>query len=489
MATAPTLSEVSRHKCLIYDGDPAEQLPVVLPLLMDGLRENDRCLYLGSPATVEMVDSALGARGVDLDAERKRGALVFSSDRSHLEGGRFEPRAMVEMLRSLIDDAVRDGFRGLCATGDMMWELGTEENFDRLMEYEALLEQVFREKPLRGICQYHRRVVPVSALRDALVTHRSAYIGSELHTDNLFYVPPDILLEGLDRSISDKHGVWMYQQITRIMAAERKRDQALDALRESEAEQRRLAEELARANQDLERRVQDRTDELQALNKELEGFSYSVSHDLRAPLRGVQGFADILLQDHAAGLSAEGKDLLAMVIESGRRMDQLILDLLRFAHLSRQSLNRQPVDIANLVEEVLRELRSETAGRTMDLRVGDLPTAIADRALLKQVFTNLLSNAFKFTRRCDHAVIDVGSRLDEGRTVYFVRDNGAGFDMRYADKLFGVFQRMHTREQFEGTGVGLSLAHRIVARHGGRLWADSAVDAGATFSFTLSEAN
>src|SRR5262249_41001889 len=150
MAAELVMPEVSRHKCLIYDGDPSEQLPVVVPLLIDGLRGNERCLYLGSPDTVHMVDTALNARGVDTGAEASRGALVFSSDRSHLDGGRFEPAAMVDMLRKLIDDAVHDGFAGLCATGDMMWELGTEQNFERLLEYEALLEQVFREKPLRG---------------------------------------------------------------------------------------------------------------------------------------------------------------------------------------------------------------------------------------------------------------------------------------------------------------------------------------------------
>src|SRR5688572_31611054 len=173
-------AEVSRHKCLIYDGDPSEQLPVVVPLLMNGLNENWRCLYLGSPEAVEMVDSALSTKGVDTKREKDRNALVLSSDRSHLVDGRFDPGSMVDGLCSSIDDALRDGFHGLCATGDMRWELGADENFDRLLEYEARLEQVFREKPLRGICQYHRGLVPAQAVQDALVTHRTAYVGDTL---------------------------------------------------------------------------------------------------------------------------------------------------------------------------------------------------------------------------------------------------------------------------------------------------------------------
>ena len=188
-------SEVSRHKCLIYDGHPSEQLPVVVPLLTDGLQNNWRCLYLGSPEMVRMVDTALEATGIDTVRESRRGALVFSSDRSHLAGGKFFPKAMIAGLSSLIDGAVAEGFEGLCATGDMKWELGPDPNFEVLLDYEAQLEQLFRDRPLRGICQYHRDVIPAQAVRDALVTHRSAYIGNVLNRDNLFYIPPELLLE------------------------------------------------------------------------------------------------------------------------------------------------------------------------------------------------------------------------------------------------------------------------------------------------------
>src|SRR5687768_12690111 len=218
------VSEVSRHKCLIYDGHPSEQLPVIVPLLQEGLRRSQRCLYLGDGETVSMVDAALKDKGVDTEREARRGALVYSSDRSHLKGG-FDPRAMVGMLRGLIDEAVRDGFQGLCATGDMMWELGSESNFDRLQEYEALLEQVFHEKPLMGICQYRRDTVPPRAIREALLTHRSVYVGAHLNRDNLFYMPPELLLPNADVRLREAQGEWMCQQITRVLQAEHKRDQ------------------------------------------------------------------------------------------------------------------------------------------------------------------------------------------------------------------------------------------------------------------------
>jgi HTH-type transcriptional regulator, bacterioopsin transcriptional activator and related proteins len=190
METDFALPEASRHKCLVYDGQPSDQLPVVVPFLKTGLRDNWRCLYLGSPETLGMLDGALRKAGIDPAAEMKRGSLVFSSERQHLSQGVFDPRAIVKGLREMIDGAVEDGFQGLCATGDMRWELGSDANFEFLVEYEALLEQLFREKPLLGLCQYHRAVIPVRTLRDALLTHRTTYIGESLNQDNLFYMPP-----------------------------------------------------------------------------------------------------------------------------------------------------------------------------------------------------------------------------------------------------------------------------------------------------------
>jgi PAS domain S-box-containing protein len=244
----------------------------------------------------------------------------------------------------------------------------------------------------------------------------------------------------------------------------------------------------------LNRQLEQRVAELATANGELEAFSYSISHDLRAPLRAIDGFSRILLEDHMEKLSEDGRYVVEVVRRNTQQMGRLIDDLLAFSRLGRQSLKTEPVELADLAREVLAELRGEISGRAVDVKIGDLGVADADPALLKQVFVNLLSNALKFTRKRDHATIlfelaapPPGPVAAEagGAAVYFVRDNGAGFDMRYADKLFSVFHRLHRAEDYEGTGVGLAIVQRVIQRHGGRIWADAKPEEGATFYFTL----
>jgi len=248
-----------------------------------------------------------------------------------------------------------------------------------------------------------------------------------------------------------------------------------------------MAEQVARSHHRLEEQVARRTEALEGTNAELESFSYSVSHDLRAPLRAIHGFARILLDDHKAQLDLEAQRLLGVIDQNTRRMGQLIDDLLAFSRLGRKEIAAAPVDMRELAQAVsddARRAEPEQRG-SLDIRIDPLPPALGDRALLRQVMGNLVENAVKFTRGKDSARIEVGSRPDGGQTVYYVKDNGAGFDPRYSDKLFGVFQRLHRTEEFEGTGVGLAIVKRIVQRHGGRVWAEGKLDEGATFYFTL----
>ena len=227
---------------------------------------------------------------------------------------------------------------------------------------------------------------------------------------------------------------------------------------------------------------------LQRTNAELESFSYSVSHDLRAPLRAIHGFARILLEDHQAQLDPEARRLLGVIDQNTRRMGDLIDDLLAFSRLGRQELTTARVDMRELARGVADEMRSVEPERKLEIQIDPLPIAQGDRALLRQVFSNLLQNAAKFTRGKEPSHIEVGSRPDGNQNVYFVKDNGAGFDARYSDKLFGVFQRLHHADEFEGTGVGLAIVKRIVQRHGGKVWAEGKVGEGATFFFTLPNA-
>jgi len=242
-----------------------------------------------------------------------------------------------------------------------------------------------------------------------------------------------------------------------------------------------LLEDLRVSNETLELTTQ----QLAAANKELEAFAYSVSHDLRAPLRAIDGFSRILKDEYGDVLDAEGKRQLAVIRDSTRDMAQLIDDLLAFSRLGRTEMKMATVNMDELARRVVEDLRHEVRGRHVQLNVDTLPATAGDRAMIRQVFANLLSNAIKFTRTREDAVIEVGAMVDGSQNTYFVKDNGVGFDMKYADKLFQVFQRLHSTDEFEGTGIGLALVQRIITRHGGRVWAEGEVDKGATFYFAL----
>jgi light-regulated signal transduction histidine kinase (bacteriophytochrome) len=245
-------------------------------------------------------------------------------------------------------------------------------------------------------------------------------------------------------------------------------------------------QELRRINTDLELLVAARTAELSEANRELEAFSYSVAHDLRAPLRQIEGFARLLDERLGPDLSADAAGLLARVRSGTQHMSQLISDLLELAHISRTPLRLEHADLSAVVRDCISDLSGASEGRAIDWRVGPLPRVECDPFLMRIVFSNLLANAVKFTQGRPLAVIEVGTIEPTGEPpTMFVRDNGIGFDMAYASKVFGVFERLHSEDEFPGTGIGLATVHRVIRRHGGRVWADAREGEGATFFFTL----
>jgi signal transduction histidine kinase len=275
-------------------------------------------------------------------------------------------------------------------------------------------------------------------------------------------------------------GLWAYQfkvfSKTHI-------DQSFEIGRLQEEEVAKEA--LKKLNESLEVKVKDRTAQLESVNKELESFCYSVSHDLRAPLRIINGFGKMLMTKESANMNKVIKDNLEIIMKNATQMGMLIDDLLDFCRLGRSSLTVKPIDMNNMVKTVIDEMQSDTQASRPEFHLHELAASKGDPAMVKQVWTNLISNAVKYSKKKERPVIEIGVSHINGSTTYFVKDNGAGFDMKFSDKLFAVFQRLHKVTEYEGTGVGLALVHRIITKHEGTIWADAKVNEGATFYFTL----
>jgi signal transduction histidine kinase len=327
----------------------------------------------------------------------------------------------------------------------------------------------------------------IAAERGVLKLIHRAFAGEIIHIPPIWYDPRELrqveVKEGkrvaiaatvfplYDAAHHVKHVALVFKDVTAEFQGREDREELLGRLQAQ--------------NETLERRVAERTAELEKANKELEAFAYSISHDLRAPLRAINGFAKILLEEYAGRLDAEAKRLVNVVCENATRMGALIDDLLEFSRIGRDSKLDSRVDIGAIARAVVSELIAAEPGRAIRATVDDLPPAMGDAAMLRQVFANLVSNAIKFTRPVAEPEIRIGFERKEGENVFFVRDNGVGFDQTYAGKLFTVFRRLHRAEDFEGSGVGLAIVRRIIERHGGRVWAEGRENGGATVWFTL----
>jgi len=375
-----------------------------------------------------------------------------------------------------------------------------------LMESELLLRQVF-DMALEGIlimdtetglyCDYNDAALRLYGLTGTqMLSKTPADLSPEYQPDG------SLSSEGVQSRIQQimdgksPSFEWMHKKgdgtlipceirLSRIMSNQRVliRASVLDITERKKAEADIMA-----LNESLERKVASRTLELTQANAQLEAFSYTVSHDLQSPMRVVSGFTQIMLEEYGDRIDQGGKDMLQMINTNALRMNQLIRDLLDFARLGTSECRREHTDMDGIVRIVAEEQRMSAAYKSSEIRIVQISPCLCDRILIRQVWANLISNALKYSAKKEHPLIEIGSELSGTNVTYYIRDNGAGFDMKHAQKLFTVFKRMHSQDEFEGTGVGLATVHSIITRHGGRIWAEAAPDAGATFYFTLPSA-
>lgn len=375
--------------------------------------------------------------------------------------------------------------RSLCATPDNREALGT----GRWLCHESCWSQASRvaiesgeltDIECAGGIRLH--AVPIRAGADVVGSINFGYGDPPRNAETLGRLALDF---GVDEATLRQHAEAYESRPLFVIEQAKKRLLASARLIGEIVERKRAEAEVHSLNQELEQRVHDRTSQLEAANSELEAFAYSVSHDLRAPLRHIDGFLHLLEGRGTAALDEQSRHYMATIADAARRMGTLIDDLLSFSRMGRQHMSRTPVDLNVVVQEIVRELEEDACERSVEWRIADLPVVSGDRAMLRVVFVNLLSNALKFTRSRERAEVEVGALSRGAEAVIFVRDNGVGFDPAYADRLFGVFQRLHRAEEFEGTGIGLANVRRIVERHGGRTWAEGRLDHGATFWLSL----
>lgn len=484
--TSVSALPIHSHACLIYE-DEAEQLATTVSYLKEGLQRGEKCILLTNRRVSEATLAAVAAEGVDVGAAIDHGALVTANGMGDISSKTFAPLEMAHWLVKNATEAVGRGFPALRLTVEMDWFLLDNPGIDQVMAYEAELNHFFEKYPALAICQYSQPCFTPEVIQSIIYNHPLLIVDGFV-SRNFFYKPPDEFLAPHDsrRSVRRMLSAVTSRELedTRLINDKIVSERLNKQLQQEIAKRRRIEGEVRRLNAELEHRVAERTAQLETSNQEMEAFCHAISHDLRAPLSRQEGFCQALLDDCADGLGEEGRYFVERICYASRQLKELIDALLGLSRLASYELEVSEVDLTAIAHAVVGQLVRE-GQRDVQFDIAPDVHARGDARLLRLVLESLIGNAWKFTARQPAACIAFGVSEEEGRRVYNVRDNGAGFEMEFAGQLFIPFRRLHGVQDFPGIGIGLASVKRIIERHGGQVWAHGAVGQGATFSFTL----
>lgn len=459
------LPEISHgdHCCLLFTS-PAEQVAVTAPFLALGLERDERAVFVATADEIDRVRTGLREAGLDIDREVERGRLAFVSEREYLEDGKWSTEKMLGFLQRAYEETLAQGFTGLRAAGDVLWQVGPDRDFRDVVYYETLLDVFFVGKRMVGMCEYAREQCPPEVLSGILGSHKIAAVGQEV-CQNFHYLPPGLLLEKDVVAREHKRTEWMTSQLLRA---------------------RRAEEEILRLNRELEDRVRARTAALEAINRDLESFSYSVSHDLKAPLRAIRGYAELLRDAVQEGSPEEIERCLGVIDRSAQRMGGLIDGLLAYGRLAQAELQPEPVELEAVIAEVLGRFSEDIRKSGAEIHVTrPLGQVLAHRLVLTQVVENLLTNALKFVAPGVRPEIRIRTAAEGDRVRLWVQDNGIGIPAEQQARIFGGFQRLHSQAEYPGSGVGLSIVKRAAEKMGGTAGVESEPGKGSSFFVEL----
>lgn len=468
--------KVHDHTCSLYE-TPEEQFSVITPFIRQGLLDNAKCIYVADENPVGEVIKRLSSAIPDIESYIAKGALVLlDKSKAYLEHGYFSPELMIEAIKILVSESKQQGYGNLRITGEMTWALSGEPGAERLMEYESRVNHLYESLDAMAICQYNISLFSPETIKHLLLTH-PVIIYKGNFCRNFNYVTPEEYLRENDRYAE------VNRTLEQILDVERREKALVEKNTELKDVNNRLNEEILMRKK-TEEVLLKTLDELERSNQELQQFAYVASHDLQEPIRMISVYTRLLEKQFREKLDDRTSEFMFFIMDGAKRMHTLIQDLLAFSRVASRKDPFSPTDLNVVIADIMRDLQVTIADHNAIIEFDRLPVVIADPTQMRQLFQNLIQNAIKF-RSNNAPVIRIEAEQDSGEYFFRVIDNGIGIEKDYHEKIFIIFQRLHDREEYPGTGIGLAICNKIVERHRGRIWVESEPGRGSAFCFTL----